>query len=101
MTTYTVYAKGDEKIWLYSNDTYTLAISPCSDPDEAEETAETDAEMLANIFSADALRGVLAEMEDAYAGGRISIHELDEAREGKLGKAIALAVEDLTAEVAE
>ena len=91
MTTYKIYTKGDDKVWLYSDDTFTLAISDCSDPEMATETTETTPAMLADIFSADALRGILAEMEADHAAGRISIHELDEVREGKLGKAIALA----------
>jgi hypothetical protein len=91
MTTYTVYTKSDDKVWLYSDDTFTLAISDCSDPSMADQTTETTPEILADIFTANALRGVLADMEAYHASGEISIHELDEAREGKLGKAIALA----------
>jgi hypothetical protein len=60
--TYEVYSKSDEKIWLYSDDTYTLAISDCADPDMAQETTETTPQMLAEIFSVDALKSLLAQI---------------------------------------
>jgi hypothetical protein len=91
MTIYPVYTSGNEKVWLYSDDTYTLAISDCSDPALATEITETTAEMLADIFSAETLAGIIAEMEATHASGRISIHELNETREGKLEQAIKLA----------
>ena len=90
MTTYEIYTKADDKVWLYSDDTYTLAISDCSDPEIATETTETTPIMLADIFLADALKNLLGQMIAKHEAGEISIHELAEAEE-KLGKAIAIA----------
>ena len=89
--TYEIYSRGGERCWLYSDDTYTLALSDCADPELAQETTETTAAMLADCFSADALRGLLIEMIAQNEAGELSIHELAGTREGKLDKAIELA----------
>lgn len=74
---YTATSKSGEKMFLHTDETYTLALSDCADVELAQDTKETTPRILADIFAPEELVSLREQMNPNSSTDADSIEKIN------------------------